>query len=135
MDRNGENVASVQGSSLELSFNWIGFNTTLVVWRLQQNLDEVRFWNYARTPGADQQNLYSKVDINDSGLFVYYQFNAMEYPNQIWQWQLSITAIFKRITASLSVTDKDWYGPNRNANIFVSGSDNNIISNTQLVPR
>ena len=78
--RNGEVVGTVQAASLDFekgtgSIAELGYAPNGNEGYGSGNLDEVRFWNYARSAQEIQQNLYKEVNPNDSGLFVYYQFN------------------------------------------------------------
>ena len=103
------------------------------------NLDEIRFWNYARTPEQIQQNLYREVNANDPGLFVYYQFNEnwntqiedksgngnslnlnggsiQKYTLDTWQSDFSS-----------SVVDRDWYGPSEKVRVIAYATDNGKV--------
>ena len=142
--RNGEFVGSKQGSTLEFdrvsnSIGELGYGPNGNEGYGSGNLDEVRFWNYIRTPEQIQQNLYREVNANDPGLFVYYQFNdnwntqiedksgngnyldlnggnIQKYTLDTWQSDFSS-----------SVEDRDWYGPSEKIRIVAYATDNGGI--------
>ncbi|MFL3052157.1 MAG: LamG-like jellyroll fold domain-containing protein [Candidatus Neomarinimicrobiota bacterium] len=110
------------------------------------NLDEIRFWNYARTKDDILAQMNKELTGDEAGLFGYWNFNQYSSSsvldvtgngnNGFVSYNNSLVKPYKEDTwqtdYSSSITDVDWYGPNRNANILVSGSDNNIISSYEF---
>ena len=84
---NGQLVTSTTsvGEIVSPDVKWIigAFKDSYYRESFEGQMDELRFWNVARTPEQINQNLYSKLNGNEAGLVAYYNFNEISPDGQV----------------------------------------------------